>query len=324
MKIVVTGGAGMIGSNLVRRLCKEGHEVKVIDSLWRGKLDNLAGIPGFSTDRDFTLADLSQLGDWTTAFRDVDVVYHLADIVAGIGFVFSHEGYLFRQNILINTNVFFAVRQFSVGRLIYVGTACSFPLELQRSVDGKPMEESQQYPANPESAYGWSKLMGEYEAGLIQKETDTKVVILAFHNVYGFPTDYNTPRSQVIPSLINRLLFGEGDMVVWGSGAQGRAFIFIDDVIEALHAGLTKGENQGVIQIGPSECTTIRTIAESLIRLEASSKKIVYDKTKPEGDIGRSANYSKAKRLLGWEPRTKLDEGLRKTIQWIKETAKTQ
>jgi len=321
MNVVVTGGAGMIGSNLVRKLVLEGHSVKVIDNLWRGSLDNLKDIEcnTFSIDKNFILADLTNFSEWNEAFIDCDVVYHLADIVAGIGYVFKNQGHIFRQNFLINTNVFYAIKLHKVKRLIYVGTACSFPQELQNSVTAVPLVEQQQYPANPESAYGWSKLMGEYEALLLEKETDTDVVILSFHNVYGYPTDFSSSRSQVIPSLIYKTLNIETtELEVWGDGTQGRAFVYIDDIIQALFLAIEKGEGKGVIQIGPDHCTTIKEVSETIIQITKSNKKIIYDITKPKGDIGRCANYSKAKSCLGWEPKVNLEEGLTKTIEWIK------
>jgi GDP-D-mannose 3', 5'-epimerase len=320
MKIVVTGGAGMIGSNLVKKLVKEGHDVKVIDNLWRGSLENIESIVSdkFSIKKNFILGDLSSFSDWNEAFIDCEVVYHLADIVAGIDFVFNNQGYIFRQNFLINTNVFYAAKLHKINRLIYVGTACSFPQELQNSIKSTPLLEDQQYPANPESAYGWSKLMGEYEALLLEKETKMDVVVLSLHNAYGFPTDFSSNRSQVIPSLIYKTLTSaSNELIVWGDGQQGRAFVYVGDIIKALTLALFKGQGKGVIQIGPDYCTSIKEIAEMVIKIAEVDKKIVYDTSKPKGDIGRSANYLKAKVELGWEPEVSLEIGLKKTIEWI-------
>ena len=154
-KIVVTGGAGMIGSNLVTALAKDGHEVTVIDDFSRGTRENLthANEAG-GKPVEIIEADLSQYGDWVNHFSGVDVVYHLADVVAGVGFVFDNEGAVFRQNLLINANVAKAIVEQSPGRYVYVGTACSFPLEIQTGVGAPPMREDQQFPANPESGYG--------------------------------------------------------------------------------------------------------------------------------------------------------------------------
>jgi GDP-D-mannose 3', 5'-epimerase len=322
-KILVTGGAGMIGSNLVRRLVKEGSEVFVADNLWRGKLEYLndeTGRPVIDLDTHFFNIDLSVQDSADEIVSRVDYVVHLADIVAGIDYVFGNQGGLFRQNNLINTNVFASVRKAGRERikgLIYVGTACSFPLTRQNSLDVIPLREEELFPALPESAYGWSKLMGQLEIGFLEKETGIPCCTLMFHNVYGSPCDYG-PRSQVIPALIRKAIrYPDEPFNVWGSGEQGRAFIHVSDCVEALCLALEKGWGQGWIQIGPSVCTSIRTIAETVVRFSGKKIDIFYDTSKPEGDKARSADYSKAKAVLGWEPTVGLEEGLQSQYKWI-------
>lgn len=319
--ILVTGGAGMIGSNLVKRLAAFGHQVTVIDNLWRGKrayLEDRLGQPVIDMDSDFHQIDLAVPGAADHLFEGVDYVYHLADVVAGIGYVFTNQGEIFRQNILINSNVITAVRQNPPKGFIYVGTACSFPAHLQSGVNARPLREEDEYPAAPESAYGWSKLMGEYEALLMAEECNIPVSVLILHNVYGSPCDYSKVKSQVIPSLIRKALaYPDEPFVVWGSGAQGRAFIHVDDSVEALLLAKEKGLGHGTIQIGPDYCTSIREIAEMVADISGKEIPIKYDKSKPEGDKGRRADYSKASRLLGWEPRKDLRTGLVELYWWI-------
>lgn len=318
--ILVTGGAGMIGSNLVSQLLKRGHNVTVIDNLWRGSQQNLIDTCKENYDKiNFILADLSIMGDWYQYFNNVDIVYHLADIVAGIGYVFSNEGYLFRKNLQINSNVSQVVATTNVKRYIYVGTACSFPKELQNDTNVIPLVEDQQFPASPESAYGWSKLMGELDANYLSQDHGIDSVILSLHNVYGYPCDFNTKKSQVIPSLVYRAITAENKKIsVWGNGQQGRAFVHVRDVVDALLLSLERGHNVGTIQIGPSKCTQIREIAERIVKIVNPKIRIEYDLAKPTGDIGRSANFSKAKNVLGWEPKVELQEGITKLVNFIK------
>jgi len=320
-KVLVTGGAGMIGSNLVRRLVKNGQHVIVVDSLWRGKKEYLQDSDGsfvIDMDADFHELDLSIPGVADHLVKAADYVVHLADIVAGIGYVFNNQGSIFRQNMLINSNVVTSVRDANLKGYLYVGTACSFPLDLQSGVDAAPLKEESQYPANPESAYGWSKLMGEYEALLMEKETGMPVTILSFHNVYGTPTDYEEGRSQVIPSLVRKAIEApEKPFIVWGSGSQGRAFVHVDDVVNGIMLGLEKGYGHGVIQIGPDVCTSIKETAETIVDVSGKEIDIAYDTTKPEGDLGRCADYSKARNILGWEPQVELRDGLADLYRWI-------
>ena len=241
--------------------------------------------------------------------------------MAGIGYVFSNESYVFRTNLLINSNVSKAIYQYKPKRYIYVGTACSFPRNLQLSTTSTPLIEENQFPASPESGYGWSKLMGEIEAGYLAKEGITDSVILSLHNVYGKYCDYTNETSQVIPSLCLKAIEctkKNNILEVWGDGSQGRAFVHAKDVIKAIILSFNKGANKGVIQIGPSECTTINDLAKTLIDKIDSNIKIKHDLSKPVGDIGRCANYSKAKKLLGWEPSVFLEEGLSDLLEWLK------
>ena len=314
----------MIGSNLVKRLVKEGHEVSVIDNLWRGKLEYLNdenGKPVIDLENNFYNVDLSTGFGIDSIVFNTEYVIHLADIVAGIDYVFSNQGDLFRLNNLINTHLFHSVRTAGKDRikgLIYVGTACSYPLTRQNSLDVIPLKEEELFPALPESAYGWSKLMGQLEIGFLEKETGIPCCTLQFHNVYGSPCDYGE-RSQVIPALIRKAInFPEEEFNVWGSGKQGRAFIHVNDIVDALVLALEKGWGHGWIQIGPSECTSIREIAEAVVKISGKDIVPFYDTTKPEGDKARSADWSKAKEVLGWEPKVSLEDGLRQQYEWIK------
>lgn len=322
-KILVTGGAGMIGSNLVKRLVKEGKEVFVADNLWRGKLAYLnddTGQPVIPLATHFFNRDLSETGTCDDLALQVDCIIHLADVVAGIDYVFNNQGDLFRQNLLINSNVIDSARKAknALKGFVYVGTACSFPLTRQNTLDVIPLQEEELYPAMPESAYGWSKLMGQYETDLLEKETGIPCSTLMFHNIYGSPCDFGE-RSQVIPALIRKAIrYPDEPFVVWGSGEQGRAFIHVDDIVEALWLTLHKGMGEGVIQIGPSVCTSIREVAEMIVKISGKKIDIVYDTTRPEGDKARSADYSKAKRILGWEPKVSLEEGLKQQYNWVK------
>jgi GDP-D-mannose 3', 5'-epimerase len=320
--ILVTGGAGMIGSNLVKKLVELNHQVLVIDNLWRGKLaylmDPETGKPFIDLDKNFFNLDLSKEITDTEPFKKTDYIIHLADVVAGIDYVFNNQSNLFRQNILINSNAIELAKRLKVKGFIYAGTACSFPAHLQNSFDYRLLKEEDLYPANPESAYGWSKLMGIYETELLEKDFGIQGLTLMFHNVYGAPCDYSASRSQVIPALIRKAIrYPKEDFIVWGSGKQGRAFIHIDDIVNSLILGLEKGLGKGYIQIGPDKSTTIAEIANHVVRISGKNIQVVFDVTKPEGDKARAADSSKAAKILGWKPTISLEEGLVKTYRWV-------
>lgn len=320
-KAIVTGGAGFIGSALVGRLLGEGADVLVLDNLWRGSLANLDDATGgkFDADNNFRLVDLTDYAKCLEHVRDADIVFHLADIVAGVDYVFSNEGFVFRQNVLINTNVLGACLTNAVPNYLYVGTACSYPQALQM-VDGiAALREDQTYPAHPESGYGWSKLMGEYEAELAQKSKRINVGLLRFHNVYGPRTIFEPSRSQALPALIRKAIrYPAEDFVVWGSGDQYRDFVYVDDVVEAILLTARRGLNCGLIQIGSERATTLREAAETVVRISGKPIEIRYDRSKPEGDRGRIAICDRARDLLGWRPRVDFVTGMERTYEWIK------
>lgn len=294
----------------------------VLDNLWRGSLSNLRQDVElvFDVDRQFHLVDLTDYAKCLEHIRNADMVFHLADIVAGVDYVFSNEAFIFRQNLLINTNVLGACLVNEIPNYLYVGTACSYPQSLQM-VDGiAALRESQTYPAEPESAYGWSKLMGEYEAELARKTGRINVGLLRFHNVYGPRTIFDPIRSQALPALIRKAIrYPAEDFVVWGSGNQYRDFVYVDDVVEAIILCVEKGMNQGLIQVGSEHATTLREAAETVVRISGKEIPITFDTAKPEGDRGRIAVCDRARAILGWKPKIDFVTGMERTYEWIQE-----
>jgi|TARA_B100000315_G_scaffold211537_1_gene208403 nucleoside-diphosphate-sugar epimerase len=325
IKILVTGGAGLIGSNLVKRFVKEGHDLYVADNLWRGSIENLIinGRTVIDMKMCFHKHDLRDYNNCLTVSKGMDAVIHLADIVAGINFVFANEFFLYRANIVMNSHMLDAAIENNVKKYVYVGTACSYPAEMQSELNPPPFVEEDAYPANPESAYGWSKLMGEYECELAQNEGAIQTSILRLHNVYGPPCEMSPEKSQVIPALIRKAVnYPKEEFIVWGSGNQRRAFLYVDDAVEAIIVALDKGMNNGVIQIGPGESYSIADIAERIVRLSGKEIDIKFDPSMPEGDKDRTADSSKAHKILGWQQKVSLDEGLQHTYTWANDYLK--
>jgi GDP-D-mannose 3',5'-epimerase len=322
-RILITGGAGMIGSNLVKSLILEEkynkNDIFVVDNLWRGCIENICDY--IDVETNFFNIDLyksNQLDDVIIKYN-IDTIIHLADIVAGIGYVTNNECFIFNKNVVINSNTITSVKNCNdyIKAFINVSTACCFPKSLQLSLESK-LNENQLYPAEPETSYGWSKLMGIYETELLQNNSNILCCNLIFHNVYGYPCDIGE-RSQVIPSLIKKTIncSENGQVEVWGSGNQGRAFLHVNDAIKSITLAMQKGYNQGCIQIGPDKCNTIKEIAENIIKISKKNIKINYDISKPEGDFGRCADFSKANKILGWSPSVDIENGIKMTYDYI-------
>jgi GDP-D-mannose 3', 5'-epimerase len=319
-RIYITGVAGMIGSNTAKTLLARGYDVVGVDSFWRGTLENITEL---RADSRFTFrhADLVSDEDWHRDMGPTDALIHIADIVAGIGYVFSNEWQVFQRNLLINTRVARAVLEREPARFVYLGTACSYPQQMQRSVDASVLREKDKFPADPESGYGWSKLVGEIEFRLVTKGLRTRFDVLDLHNVYGWPCVYSDGTAQVIPALINKALTAEnGKLTVWGDGTQGRAFVHVDDVVDAIARLLNYRGPETNFMIGPDKCTTIAEVA-SLIKQHPAVRvhELVFDTSKPTGDVGRFADATLAERELGWRPEVALKDGLNRLIDRIVE-----
>ncbi len=318
-RVLVTGGAGQIGSNLTERLVTLGADVTVADNLWRGKLRSLSGDTGPVIDLDtrFHAVDLADKSACDKVCAGQDVVFHLADVVAGINFVFGNQYFLFNKNALIDNHMVQAALDAGIGRYVYVGSACSYPEDKQAVLDPPPFKEGDVYPAKPESAYGWSKLMGEYLCELAAHSGRMQVGVLRFHNVYGPRCEMSPEKSQVIPALIRKVIrYPAEEFVVWGSGMQRRAFVYVDDAVEALVRVVERGMGKGVIQIGPDFSTSIREVAEQAIAASGRDIPVTFDTTKPEGDMDRAADWTKAREVLDWAPRIGITEGIRRTYAW--------
>jgi GDP-D-mannose 3', 5'-epimerase len=317
-KIYITGVAGMIGSNTARTFLGLGYNVIGVDNLWRGRVENISDC--LENEKFiFRNSDIINDCDWYSDMGASDIIIHIADIVAGIGYVFSNEWEVFQSNIRINTAVAKVIVEREPAKIIYLGTACSYPQSMQQSVKNSVLEETDKFPADPESGYGWSKLIGEIEFKLAVKSINTSLVVLDLHNVYGSPCIYNNETSQVIPSLIYRALNSEdGALEVWGDGSQGRGFLHVTDVVSAIIKSVKYKGTFTNFMIGPEHCTTIKEVAQLILDNQLLPvNELIFNTSKPTGDIGRFANISLAKNELEWSPEAEFSEEIDHLISWI-------
>lgn len=323
MKIIITGGAGMIGSNLIDLLSNEKHEIFVIDNLWRGKYENISDK---IIKKNFFNKDLANKKDVdylinNKNLKEADVFIHLADIVAGIDYVFKNELDIYRVNNLINTNSFMLAQHLGIKKIIYAGTACSFPQEKQQSLESK-LFDTDLFPSNPESGYGWSKLMGQLELEyMVQSRLINSGITLMFHNVYGPYCEFKSNRAQFIPATIYKLLNSNKNISVWGSGNQGRSFVYSKDIAYSIFRAINIDYNgYKMCQISDNKCYSIKEIVELLIKISGKNVSVEYDLTKPEGDKGRYGDIESAKLFLDWEVNTSIYEGLKETYDYIRKS----
>lgn len=315
-RVLVTGGAGFIGSHLVDELIRRGAEVRVVDDLSRGKLENLEQC----RDKiEFIKGNLAEKNIAENALRNIDFCFHLAAVVGGVEYMSSHPAEILKT-IPINYNIIKMCRKLDIDRLLYTSSACAYPVHLQESVDQAPLREDDvlKYGAMPDSDYGWAKLLGEVQCQAYCKAYGMKISIVRPFNPYGPRESFDPKDSHVIPSLIRKAVFREHPFVVWGSGQQIRAFTYISDTVEGIILAIEKVLNADPINLGSSEYITIRELAELILKLTNYDTNIIWDKMKPEGVKVRRSDMSKAIRLLGWEPKIGLEEGVEKTIDWYR------
>jgi len=319
LKTVVTGGAGFIGSHLVRRLVDEGREVVVVDGFSRGSVRNLLDL---GVRIECPKIDLRDYGRASEVVEGADVVYHLAARVGSVEHLHGSELAELRalqDNLVIDANVFRACVETGVKRVIYASSVSVYPIDMQQKPGVVLSEDDLRY-YSPEGGYGWAKLIGEIQLGWIK---GVNIAIARIFNVYG-PCQPLDKTAHVVPALARKAIMYPGeDFIVWGSGDQSRCFLYVSDCVEALLRLEEDAFNPPIIvNVGSDEEVLIRTVAEKIVKISGKSIEIKYDLTKPVGPASRTADVHKAKTLLGWGPIVGLDEGLRRTYTWVKERLK--
>lgn len=310
-KALVTGGAGFIGSHVVEQLVAAGANVRVADNLENGKLINLDAV---REDVEFLQLDLRSLDHCRRALRGVEVVLNLAAKVGGIGFNQKHPGTMFRDNVLMNTNILEAARLENVERFLTVSSACVY-----RRDCSIPTPETEGFIGTPEPTnfgYGWAKRIAEIQAQTYQQEYGMKISIARPYNAYGPRDHFDPEKSHVIPALIKRIYDGENPLIVWGNGEQSRAFLFVDDFAMGLIELIEKYPACDPVNIGTDEEIKIKDLVQLIVQIANKKTSVVFDASKPAGQPRRNADIAKAREKIGYEARVSLREGLERTISW--------
>jgi len=309
--VLVTGGAGFIGSNLVERLVHKSASVRVVDNLSRGKLAYLEDV---KNDVEFIKGDLTNEDACRKAVEDMDVVFHLAAIVGGINFLLDKEADVYRENSLMDTYMFKAAIDSGVERYLYTSSACTYPREAT-----PPVTEDVAAKGTLDSSYGWAKWAGEIQAIRYAHDYGAKIAIARCFNVYGPNEDFSREKSHVIPALIHKAVDRDNPYIVFGSGEQTRSFIYVDDAVDGMIKMIESYCVADPVNIGTPEMVKIKDLARKILDIVGYDVEITLDRSMPEGVHDRAANNSKAREKIGWVPKIDLEEGLRRTIDWYKE-----
>ncbi len=311
-KVLVTAGCGFIGSYLVAELVKKGVTVSVMDNLSNGSLTNL----GTLTEIELLQGDCRDREMAKRACQGKDVVMNLAARVAGIEYNRQHRGTMLAENLLIETIMTDAARQSGVSYFLVVSSAVVYPIDC--SIPTPETEGFKGEPDKPNGGYGWAKRMSEMLGKYYQEEFGMKVAIVRPYNCYG-PRDHFFPTpTHVVPSLVRRVIDGEDPVVVWGSGNQTRAFLYVEDLVRGMMLAVEKYAVADPVNLGTDEEVTIRELMKKIIRISGKNPKVIYDTTKADGSPRRNSDNTKAREKLGFVAKTPLDVGLQKTIAWYK------
>lgn len=312
-RVLVTGGAGFIGSHVVEKLVGRGADVTVLDNFSNGREENLAAV----RDQVKVLrGDGTQLPDAVAACDGQQVVLNLAAHVGGIEYNRTHQGTMLRDNLLLGTVMLEAARRAGVERFLAVSSACVYPRDC-----AVPTPESEGFRGEPEptnGGYGWAKRMAETAARYTAEEFGMRVGIVRPYNAYG-PRDHFEPEtSHVIPALIKRVLDGENPVRVWGSGKQTRAFLYVEDLAEGMLLAIERYPVPDPVNLGTDEEVSIAHLIQLILDASEIRAELVFDATKPDGSPRRQSDNRKARQHIGFTATTLFAEGLQRTIEWYR------
>jgi nucleoside-diphosphate-sugar epimerase len=315
-RVLVTGAGGFIGHHLVTYLRAKGYWVRGVD----------IKEPEFSpSDADeFELLDLRRWDNCLQATRGIDEVYALAADMGGMGFISAHHALILHNNTLINFHTMEAARVNGVGRYLYTSSACVYPEYLQNETNVVPLKEEHAYPADPQDAYGWEKLITERLCNHYREDYGIKVRIVRFHNIFGPLGTWDGGREKVPAALCRKLAIakatGKHEIEIWGDGEQTRSFCYIDDCLEGIYR-LMRSDHHEPLNLGQDRMISINDLADLVA--DTAGIKIVKKHVKgPQGVRGRNSDNTRLRQVLNWEPSISLEDGFARTYPWIEEQVK--
>jgi nucleoside-diphosphate-sugar epimerase len=312
-KVAVTGAGGFIGHHLVTYLKQLGYWVRGVDLKY----------PEFSTtDADeFELLDLRRWDNCLHATRHVNEVYALAADMGGMGFISCNHSQILHNNALINIHTLEAARENGVSRYFYTSSACVYPEYKQTITDAKPLKESDAYPADPQDAYGWEKLITERLCVHYREDYGFDTRIVRFHNIFGPLGTWRDGREKAPAALCRKIavakLTGNHEIEIWGDGEQTRSFCYIDDCVHGIYK-LMRSDFSDPLNLGQDRMISINDLANVISGIAGVkiTKKHVFG---PQGVRGRNSDNTLLRDILGWEPQISLETGLQATYKWIEQ-----
>jgi nucleoside-diphosphate-sugar epimerase len=327
-RVIVTGGAGLIGGAITDQLLEKGANVTVVDNLMHpnntrireAKLKRLAQIyASHGREPQLQIVDLyTERDKFKILAKDHDVVFHMAAIFGGRQFVDERQTEC-SQMLATDHNVISASCEAGIEHLHYASSACVYPPSLNKP--GRLLGEEDILTTgekwnSSDNLYGFAKLMGELQLRVLNEEHEFQSSVSRYLTVYG-PGEFDS--SHAIAALIEKAIRREDPYLVWGSGLQERGFTYVNDIARGSILAADNVTDATPVNLGWDKRYKIHEVAEVILGLSGHKpKKVYYDKTKPEGPFSRALDISRANKLLGWSPVVDLEDGLKETIEWHK------
>jgi nucleoside-diphosphate-sugar epimerase len=308
-RALVCGAGGFIGQHLCRLLKERGYRVRGVD------LEE----PEFSPSPadEFLRLDLREAEACRAALRPeqgrFDEVYQLAADMGGMGFIDAAECEVLVHNALINLQMIRAAADAGVGRYFFSSSACVYR---DQPLGDHELDEDDAYPALPDNEYGWEKLYSERVALAFARNRGLEVRVARFQNCYGPEGAWQGGREKAPAALCRKVALAEegGEIEVWGDGSATRPYVYVRDLVEAVH-GLVRSDLREPTNIGGDELTSVRQLVDTIARVAGKSVRARW----VAGPVGVQARYHATARIrsTGWKPRHDLESGLRETYRWV-------
>lgn len=296
--VVVTGGTGFLGTRLVEKL----NELK----------------PKKITALSSKNFDLRNYEECLKAFKGADIVIHLAGNVGGIGYNQEKPAELFDDNILMGVQAMRAAKASNVKKFVALGTICAYPKFTP--IPFKERDLWNGYPEETNAPYGLAKKMLLVQSQAYRKQYDFNSIFLLPVNLYGPGDNFDPKSSHVIPALIKKFIDAKNDklsrVIIWGSGKPTREFLYVDDAAEGILMATEKYNKSDPVNLGSGFEISVKNLATLISKMIDFNGKIIFDKSKPDGQPKRRLDTGLAKREFGFKAKTKFEDGLKKTINW--------
>lgn len=321
---LVCGAGGFIGSHMVKRLKKEGYWVRGVD-LKR---------PEYSeTEADhFVVGDLRNpelvsritfapnQSDIYSGHGSFDLVIQMAADMGGAGYIFTgdNDANVMHNSALVNLNMVYYCTKNKVKKILFSSSACAYPEQIQEREDCAALKESDCFPANPDSPYGWEKIFSEILFDSFRRNYKLDVRICRFHNIFGPESCYNNGKEKAPAAVCYKVASAEegGEVEIWGDGKQTRSFLFIDEAVEGVMR-LLDSDYVHPVNIGSNEMIAINDLAKMVIDISGKNLTIKNVESNAIGVRGRNSDNTLIEEKLGWKPSRPLHEGIEKLYNWI-------